>query len=331
VLPISELVRVASALDSRWSSPLALEAARHWGYDCVRFVRSSATHVFWCGVGGAADFHGDAVVRLVPHAVPSSTSCADVALLSRALASAGGPVAPAIATDDGCWTVDVHDGGESYTAACYDAAPGARLEESQLSASQANAWGRALAALHEAGTRAPSAISTRLPDWHRDHVAGAIAALAGTELAACATEVGTWLDGLPKGRDVHGLVHGDPELDNTIWDGGSPTFVDFDEAAHSWFAADIGFALRDFASPAQGPDPSDPLVASFLAGYRTARPLPDAQIGWLPMFARAHALVTVAGLVPLLAEKPGADWPDWAQSLHQRLRALVDELSAQLR
>ena len=113
-----------------------------------------------------------------------------------------------------------------------------------------------------------------------------------------------------------GVVHGDPEVDNVIWDeSGDPTFVDVDDVARSWFAADICFALRDFEG--------SPLVHEFVAGYREARPLSDEELAWFPFFRRAHALVTLAGLEPVVAEPIADDWPDWATALRTRLHEVA--------
>jgi hypothetical protein len=48
MMPISELVKVARTITEEGSSQLALRAAQAWGYERVRFLRSSANHVFVC-------------------------------------------------------------------------------------------------------------------------------------------------------------------------------------------------------------------------------------------------------------------------------------------
>ena len=60
------------------------------------------------------------------------------------------------------------------------------------------------------------------------------------------------------------------------------------------------------------------------------RPLSAEELSWLPLFGRAHALVSVVKLSRLVAEQPEAQWPDWAHSLHQKLVSAADELRTQL-
>ena len=70
-----------------------------------------------------------------------------------------------------------------------------------------------------------------------------------------------------------GLVHGDFELDNLKWSHGIPTAFDFDEAAVSWFAADVAIAVRDIADRPE-------LLAAFLSGYRSVRALTTDPSTW---------------------------------------------------
>ena len=86
-------------------------------------------------------------------------------------------------------------------------------------------------------------------------------------------------------------MHGDFELDNLGWIGGSAVAYDFDEAARSWFVADIACAVRDLALlPARTPRSSEvELFAAFLNGYRQVRPLPEADLSHMPLFTAAHA------------------------------------------
>jgi Ser/Thr protein kinase RdoA (MazF antagonist) len=116
---------------------------------------------------------------------------------------------------------------------------------------------------------------------------------------------------LPTSPDVAGIVHGDPELDNVVWtDRATPVFVDLDDARRSWFGADVCFALRDFAERALAPEPHSEPVAAFLAGYRECRPLTDEEIEAFPLFARAHALITLARLTRGREERVSEEWPE---------------------
>ena len=109
-----------------------------------------------------------------------------------------------------------------------------------------------------------------------------------------------------------------------MWtNGGAPVFVDLDDAAWSWFAADIAFALRDFAPLARAPNTASEPVASFLAGYREIR---DVELDRLPVFAHAHALVTLARLQRTLDEPVDPAWPEWAATLRSRVEGVAARL-----
>jgi Ser/Thr protein kinase RdoA (MazF antagonist) len=292
VLPIGELVEVSRTVGEDGSSPLALRIARHWGSEQARFLRSSANHVFVCDNG---------VLRFRPEEAGSALERA-----AEVASRLAGAVAPPIPSLDGELAVHV----QGYVAAMFTAVAGRQVEEESLTTELARAWGRALARFHDAASRLDP--SPAIPSW-LDVVAEASGALSRPEIHA-------ELHGLSSSDELVGVVHGDPELDNVIWDAnGDPIFVDVDDVSRSWFAADVCFALRDFEG--------SPLVQEFVAGYREARLLSDEELSWLPLFRRAHALVTLAGLERVLGEPVAEDWPDWAKALNTRLH----EVAARLR
>jgi Ser/Thr protein kinase RdoA (MazF antagonist) len=292
VLPIGELVAIARTVDDDGSSSLALRIAKHWGSQQVRFWRSSANHVFVCDNG---------ILRFRPEEAASALDRA-VQVASRL----AGRVAPPIPSLDGDLTVHV----QGYVAAMFVAVAGRQVDEDSLTPQLARAWGRALARLH--GETSLIDPLPDIPSW-LDTVAEAADVLSRPQIP-------DELRRLPASEALVGVVHGDPELDNVIWDeNGDPIFVDVDDVSRSWFAADVCFALRDFEG--------SPLVDEFIAGYRESRPLSDEELSWLPLFRRGHALVTLAGLQPVLAEDVAEDWPNWAKALHIRLH----EVEARLR
>jgi Ser/Thr protein kinase RdoA (MazF antagonist) len=297
MLPVSELVRVFHAVDDDGSSPLALEAARAWGYEHVRFVRSSANHVFVCE---GQDREGG-VVRLHPGAGGDAEVVAHTA---RRLASAGAPVAPALESLDGRLAVVVSAGSRRYVSTMAVEVGGDQIVESWLTDGAARSWGRALAELHEIGAQLDP--QPAVPGW-LDVVAAASESVGGEHIVE-------GLKRLPLRAGQVGLVHGDPELDNVIWKDGEPTFVDLDDMSRSWFAADICFALRDIA-----------VHEPFVEGYRERRPLTDEELAWLPLFRQGHDLVTLAALARI-AEPDDEQWPPWAKELNERLRDIAARL-----
>jgi Ser/Thr protein kinase RdoA (MazF antagonist) len=320
VMPISELVRVARTIAEDGSSPLALRAAQGWGYDRVRFLRSSANHVFVCSSSGREA----AVLRLRPDWVGVTERSRRVAELATRLGEVGAPSAAALTSEDGELVVGVRDDQERYVASLFAGVSGEQLEAESLTVTRARFWGRGLALVHEAGSRLEE--PPQLPRWI-DAVEEAAGVVSDREFREVGNVITGSLAELPSSPTVVGVVHGDPELDNVVWVADdTPVFVDLDDASWSWFAADICFALRDFAKPAEGPDLELATVASFIAGYRECRPLEDAELAALSLFARGHALITVARLESVLSEPVSSDWPDWARALWTRLDGVAEEL-----
>lgn len=302
VLPVGELVEVARTVDDDGSSPLALRVAQPWGCEQARFLRSSANHVFICENG---------VLRFRPREAGSTLGRAAEA--TSRLAGAGVAVAAPIASRDAELAALVEVDSKRYVATMSAAVAGRQVGEESLTPELARAWGGALARFHDAAAKLdpPPAI----PSW-----LGVVAEAAQT---VGDDQIVDELRRLPSSDEVTGLVHGDPELDNVIWDEtGEPIFVDLDDLSRSWFAADTCFALRDFDG--------SPLADEFVAGYRDHRPLTDEELTWLPLFRRAHALVTLAGLERILAERPAEDWPEWAAQLRTRLEDVAARLRATL-
>lgn len=295
-MPVSELVAVARTTDERWHSSLGDAAARAWGHGRAVFVRSSACHVF------VTDRDGDGR-RLVLRLRPADGTGAEVlrasALVAAALAAAGAPVAAPVPARSG-QLVETVDG---YAVMALQTVEGETSESDDVDHESAWRWGWTLADLHDRG----AAVDT------------------GVVLAR---HYGAEPVDLPRTPDVFGLVHGDPEADNLVWAAdGTATFVDPDDVHLGWFAADVAYALRDWAPPAGAPNLTHPVTRAFVEGYRTRRPLSDEELGWMPVLARAAAVRTLQGLGPVLSEPVDPGWPDWA---HQ-VRARVADRAAALR
>jgi Ser/Thr protein kinase RdoA (MazF antagonist) len=124
-------------------------------------------------------------------------------------------------------------------------------------------------------------------------------------------------------------------LDNMAWAGDRPVAYDFDEAAISWFAADIASAVRDLTGPAAAG--YRPRLDAFIAGYRSLRPLDDQDLARLRLFAGLHAAASLVRIRRALGD-PGRDEPGWLAQLRGKLtetarlhRQLVIRTAGQVR
>jgi Ser/Thr protein kinase RdoA (MazF antagonist) len=290
MMKLSEIRRLVDSLDADRRSPVADAVAAHWGYPpgAARFRRSSANHVFaLTGQTGEVD----AFLRFASSAHRPRSRVAKVVAFMDALAVHGVSVVRPIASGVGRRVETVETEIGTVHAMVVTAAAGVEIEVDALTTAGAHAWGRALAELHDAGGDAGAAVG----------LTSALAVLAeglnrldgDRALAAALAELIGRLDNLPIEHVGFGVTHGDFELDNLIWAGDQPTALDFDEAARSWFVADIGYAVRDLGPvPAQTPVGTEaPMFGAFLAGYRQCRALPERDLGNLPLFAAMRAAV----------------------------------------
>ncbi len=227
-----------------------------------------------------------------------------IAEWTEKLARSGAPVAAPLRSPVGRLVEQVHWDDSLWCVSACAVVEGETYDDEELTPDRAAAWGRVLADVHRTGS------SVANPS-------------AGTPTPPPS------LAGLPAGPDVVGMLHGDPEPDNVVWpaDADAPVLVDLDDAAMGWFAADVAFALRAWSPPAGAPPLDHPIVAAFVAGYRDIRPLTDAELGWLPLFARWQAETQLSRLVPVAAESPDESWPQWAHDLAEKIRRLMAELS----
>jgi Ser/Thr protein kinase RdoA (MazF antagonist) len=303
MLPLSQIAALRATVDEHWRSPVADAVAAAWGYPpgSAHFWRSSARHVFV--VDGADDATPEAFLRFVPADRVRREGVQSVAVLMDRLATEVGGcvrVLPSL-SDELVETVPTASG--AMHAMTVAPALGEAWEVDDLGPDQARAWGAALGAVHRDGS--PVAEGLALPDG-RAQAQTALVDLEGDPTVAAAVHaVRARIGSLPRPSDRYGLIHGDFELDNLAWADGHPTAFDWDEAEHSWFAADIAYAVRDLVPDhlalIAGPIT---LLDDFLDGYHRARPQANVDRAQIVLFTALNALRSLARLRPVLAEDP---------------------------
>ncbi len=320
MMPLAQLARLALTVDAAGRSPVADAVAAQWDIErgTAQFWRSSACHVFVVPAAGPGR-RDRSFLRFVPAEHRPGAGLLPVAELADALFRAGGQVARPLPSRRGTLTEEVETPLGLMEAMLVEAAPGALADSDALTAARAEAWGAALAGLHAAGNRLPGRVATRLPEGFAE-LAEVRTTLPGDDRAldACAAVIER-MASLPRTADAWGVVHGDFELDNVSWDGGRVVAFDLDEAARSWFVADIAFSLRDVTGFGPTPTPSEKaLTAAFLDGYGQVRPLTEVALAALPMFAAAHALVSTVRARRALDARTPED-PEWLVGLRSKV------------
>ncbi len=316
MMPLTEIDRLKRTVTSAWESPVADQVAAAWGYPAgtAKWWRSSASHVFVL-----PDPRGKRYLRFVPDAYRSAGAVEPVSVLMHRLAAGGAPVVSPVPTETGSLTATVPTALGTMHAMVVEAAAGHEFDAEDLTDDLAREWGRTLAVVHDGA----AGVDVDLPDAFAELAEIPDRFAEDPALVKAAALLADRLARLPRDRSRFGVVHGDFELDNLAWDAGRATAFDFDEAAQSWYAADIAYALRDLTGPDGEPDPARRhLVHAFLAGYRGMRALDDSDLGNLRLFAGAHAACSAVRIARAL-DSSGADEPEWRAELRADLTGMA--------
>jgi Ser/Thr protein kinase RdoA (MazF antagonist) len=310
--------QLVDAIEAGATPASAREAARRWGGGSLLYRRSSANFIFRLTMGDQIRY-----LRLTPAAERSRAALeAEVAFI-RHVASAGLAVALPLPALSGAYIEEIaNDSGMegAYYAMVFAGLDGREYELEELDEPRCRTWGRTLARLHAASqTFTPHPARAT---WRAVIQAARANLPAGEDAIAGALDSGAaWLETLGASPEEYGLLHGDFELDNLIWDEREqPQALDFDSAVYAPYMADIALALHDEweAEAAQ----RDAHIAWFCAGYREARALPAGIPDALPRLAtliRALKAAQVMSAYSLPASAPveSAD-PPWLEGMRAR-------------
>ena len=141
-------------------------------------------------------------------------------------------------------------------------------------------------------------------------------------------ELGATLSTLPITGDNYGLIYGDFELDNLVWQDHSIAILDFDNCAYSWYAVDLAIALQDLFE--DGFDADMPALRAFVQGYRQHHPLTADMLFRIPLFLRLENLLGYTRLARTLDLPPDAQQPAWLNGLRSKLQHYMDQYTASL-
>lgn len=316
MMPLTEIDRLKQTVSEAWDSPVADQVAALWGYPAgtARWWRSSASHVFVLPDNGRRRY-----LRFVPGSCRGPESLAVVAELMARLSDGGSAVVRPVAAESGALTMTVATGLGAMHAMVVEPAPGAEVDVSELTEARAWHWGRALARLH----RDAAGLGADLPESFAELPDVGELFADDAELVEATARLADVMGELPRCEDRWGVGHGDFELDNMAWEEGGPIAYDFDEAALSWYAADIAFAVRDLTDPTGRPAAGHRArFDAFLDGYRSVRPFDDEDLGRLPLFAGLHAAASLVRITRALGE-PARREPRWLSELRDELTAMA--------
>lgn len=326
MMRLSTMWAVDREIDEDGRSPIIDRIAERWRHDAgsARFFRSSANFI--------AVYERDGQRRFLRFADASERDRAaimaelDVVLW---LAAHGLAVALPEPSLSGAMLETVAIGGRSFHAVAFVACPGAQVGIEDLDDAGFHQWGEALGELHAALMFYPAAQFMERRSW-RDDLAFIDRQIPedAAEVRAELLSLRAALEAMPAGSDQAGLIHFDFELDNLVWGDGRIAMLDFDDCAHSWYAADIAFALRDLFDAGRALD--DPAVRSFLNGYRARMATTEGALDSVPTFSRFARLLQYARIARSLDLDPGPEYPGWMNGLIGALRDRHDAYRASL-
>ncbi|WP_275002452.1 phosphotransferase enzyme family protein [Promicromonospora iranensis] len=316
MMPLTEIDRLKRTVTSAWESPVADQVAAAWGYPAgtAKWWRSSASHVFVL-----PDPSGKRYLRFVPDTYREADAVERVSVLMERLAAGGAAVVGPVRSETRRLTATVPTELGTMHAMVVEAAAGEEIDAEGLTDDLAREWGRALARVHDGAV----GIEVGLPEAFTELAEIPDLFAEDPALVKAAARLSDRLAGLPRDRSRFGVVHGDFELDNLAWDAGRATAFDFDEAALSWYAADVAYAVRDLTGADVDSDPTHRhLVQAFVAGYRDVRTLDDSDLANLRLFVGAHAACSAVRIARAL-ESSGADEPEWRAELRADLTGMA--------
>ena len=93
------------------------------------------------------------------------------------------------------------------------------------------------------------------------------------------------LSSLRQSPDDYSLIHADFVAENILVDGDQVRLIDFDDAGFGWHL----FELATSTHFLMGEECFEAAQEALIRGYRSERPLPDAQLARLPLFSLARA------------------------------------------
>lgn len=321
MMQLSTMARIVATVQADGTSPLVEALLQPWVHDpgSARFFRASANGVAYFTRDGHRQF-----LRFSPVTERTLAALEAEVRLVAWLDGEGVKVAAPVPSRNGRLVERVGD----YYCVVFVGLAGTHLEVSDCDEAQFSAWGAALGQLHATMKRYQDPSLADRPSW-REHLAQARPYVEGEPgLAAEWAFLQRWASALPTGPDDYGLIHFDCEADNLCWADGGFAILDFDDAAHHWYAADIAYALRDLFG--EGVDLTDARFKAFLRGYEGAHPLNPVLLVQLPNFLRLHRMVVFARLSRALDLPAGQEGPAWLKRLEARFAQKVAEYRGSL-
>jgi Ser/Thr protein kinase RdoA (MazF antagonist) len=181
------------------------------------------------------------------------------------------------------------EGKQHYEAVVFGAIAGNHPSKERVADSKfLNTLGALIANMHLASEKYESSHQgMKREEWFEErglrHALTAAESSRESTLRAKLQDAIAWMQKLPKTKENYGLVHADLGALNLLIeeDSSSIGIIDFDDSCYHWFVFDLAIVVFSMASRfehATALPEEERWLADLVAGYRTVRPLSDAEI-----------------------------------------------------
>lgn len=302
-------------LHSPLSKEYATAALKHWEHDenTVKFIRASSNFVFYFKQGESA-----IILRLTP-SEDSARVYREIEFLTI-LAKDGLNVNKPVKSLNGNDIEPLPTQYGFFQAVVLTYSYGNHLDIMELNDNQLIRWGEAMGRMHKLSQKACGIDFS--PGIQEMLIQQEYLPLSST-VKQEGEEVLNWLNGLERTPETYGHIHYDFELDNIIWQGESPSIIDFESGLSCWFAADVAFALRDIFQDGSAMDKNE--FKLFLEGYRKVRSISIEEVGRIPMFLRVHNFITYLKLKESMDVRTESSQPEWLNGLISKLERKLQQ------
>ncbi len=308
MMNVQEMRRIVDRVTNDEMPSFVEAVVQNWSadIDTLAYFRSSANHIFRFQAAGKPFY-----LRLSSKTERLLQSLQYELGLVLYLAGQGLPVAKPVPTKTGN-LIEVLDAG--YYAVAFEGLPGKQwMEPDDLNPDLSYLWGKTLAQIHTFSQSYSAPTPYDRSHWlHQLHTAQTFLSADETAIQKTLQDGIAWLNTLPINTENYGLIHGDLELDNLIWDGKTLGVIDFDGTCYNWYAADIALALDDMW------DDNPVIVEDFLKGYTSVYPIAHNLTEFIPRFRRVYDAWQFAHMQRVYRDIDIQGQPEWLVKMYRR-------------
>ncbi len=225
---------------------------------------------------------------------------AEITVVNR-LKEEGIPVAASITLPGTNSIEEVHLEGQTYYLCVFEKAPGKTWIEEPQNEDTFFEAGKVLARIHKKNKELPDGLSR--PSWKENHYLQNAFRCIPAEKSWVVKKMEKHLakmESFPRGECQFGLVHGDYNFANMLYEDKRVTVIDFDESEFHWFVYDLAVYLFYYllgGDPANMDLEANRLVwKKFGEGYCQEKELDPEMVERLPEFLRLREFILYSSL-----------------------------------